>query len=131
RMAKAVERTSSPRTRVLRRVIALFRPYRRQVLLLLLAVVLSAALSMASPVLTKLVFDRALFPRAGGARLGLLSFLVGLIALSVALGGVVAVGQTYLTSVVGQGLMHDLRKQLYEHLQRMSLSFFTRTRTGE
>ena len=130
-MAKAIEGRGSPRAGVLRRVVALFRPYRRQTLLLALGAVLAAALSMAAPVLTKLVFDRALFPSSGGAKLGLLSLLVGLIALSVALAAAVAVGQTYLTSVIGQNLMHDLRERLYEHLQRMSLSFFTGTRSGE
>ena len=47
------------------------------------------------------------------------------------LGGVIGIGQTYLTSVVGQKVMQDLRNQLYAHLQRMSLRFFTATRTGE
>ena len=41
------------------------------------------------------------------------------------------VGQTWLTNVVGQRVMHDLRTQVYRHLQRLSLAFFTRTRTGE
>jgi len=47
------------------------------------------------------------------------------------LGGAIGIGQTYLTSVVGQKVMQDLRNQLYAHLQRMSLRFFTATRTGE
>src|SRR5207248_1122837 len=45
--------------------------------------------------------------------------------------GVIGIGQTYLTTVVGQRVMQDLRNRLYEHLQAMSLRFFTGTRTGE
>jgi ATP-binding cassette subfamily B protein len=45
--------------------------------------------------------------------------------------GVIGVGQTWLSNLVGQQVMHDLRSQVYRHLQRMSLAFFTRTRTGE
>ena len=53
-----------------------------------------------------------------------------MIGISVAT-GVLGVGQTWLTNVVGQRVMHDLRTQVYRHLQRLSLAFFTRTRTGE
>src|SRR5581483_4697953 len=59
------------------------------------------------------------------------SILVGgMIALSI-LGGVIGVAQTWMSNVVGQRVMHDLRAAVYAHLQRMSLAFFTRTRTGE
>src|ERR671920_1404222 len=47
------------------------------------------------------------------------------------LGGVIGVGQTWLSNLVGQRVMHDLRSAVYRHLQRLSLAFFTRTRTGE
>ena len=53
-----------------------------------------------------------------------------MIAISVAT-GVLGVGQTWLSNVVGQKVMHDLRAQVYRHLQRLSLAFFTKTRTGE
>ena len=56
--------------------------------------------------------------------------VAGMIAISVAT-GVLGVGQTWLSNVVGQRVMHDLRAQVYRHLQRLSLAFFTRTRTGE
>src|SRR6186997_2277945 len=45
--------------------------------------------------------------------------------------GVIGVGQTWLSNLVGQRVMHDLRTAVYRHLQRLSLAFFTRTRTGE
>src|SRR5205823_2405702 len=70
------ETAGSSQTRVLRRVLDLFRPYRRQTSYLLLCVLVSSALGIASPLLTKFVFDRALFPSTGGPRLGLLGLLV-------------------------------------------------------
>jgi len=131
-MAVSVNESSAlARPHVLRRAVGLLRPYRRQTSLLFLVIVVTAGLGIVSPLLTKFVFDEALFPSRGEPRLDLLSLFVGLIALSVALAAALAVVQTYLSSVVGEGVMHDLREQLYEHLQRMSLSFFTTTRTGE
>ena len=53
-----------------------------------------------------------------------------MIAISI-FGGVIGVVQTLLSNQVGQRVMHDLRSQVFRHLQRLSLAFFTRTRTGE
>jgi ATP-binding cassette, subfamily B, bacterial len=112
------------------RVVRLFAPYRRQVILWLSVTFLGACLGVAAPFLTKFVFDRALFP-GGDPRLGLLGLLVGLMVASVLLGGVLAIVQTYLANVIGQSVMHDLRQTLFGHLRQMSLGFFTSTRTGE
>jgi ATP-binding cassette subfamily B protein len=118
-------------TGVLRRIARLFRPYRRRVALIFCAVVATSALGVATPLLSKAVFDDALFPSDGDQNLTLLYLLVGLMILLPAIAGVIGVGQTYLTAVVGQHVMQDLRNRLYEHLQAMSLRFFTGTRTGE
>ena len=88
---------------------------------------LSAGLSMISPFLLRAVLDQAI-PERDTA---LLSALVaGMIAISVATGAL-GVAQTWLSNLVGQRVMHDLRAAVYRHLQRLSLAFFTRTRTGE
>ena len=82
---------------------------------------------MVSPFLLREVLDVAI-PEKDRE---LLAWLVGgMIAISVAT-GVLGVGQTWLSNLVGQRVMHDLRTQVYRHLQRLSLAFFTRTRTGE
>src|SRR5204863_7949304 len=81
-----------------------------------------------NPILSKYVIDEALFPSVD---LGLLYLLVGLMIGIAIVQTVIGVGQTYLTTVVGQRVMQDLRNRLYEHLQAMSLRFFTGTRTGE
>jgi ATP-binding cassette subfamily B protein len=113
-----------------RRVIRLFRPYRRQVAVIGVAITLSSGLGVINPLLIREVFDRALFT-PDGVHLRLLTFLVVLMMTIPVITGAIGVLQTYLTNRVGQRVMQDLRDQLYEHLQRMSLRFFTSTRTGE
>jgi ATP-binding cassette subfamily B protein len=117
--------------RLVPRVARLFKPYRGQVGLVALAILVSSAVGVANPLLIKVVFDEALFPPEGHPNTSLLYVLVALMLGLAILGGAIGIGQTYLTSVVGQKVMQDLRNQLYAHLQRMSLRFFTATRTGE
>ncbi len=118
-----------------RRVVRLFAPYRGRVALIAVAIVVSSALGAVTPFLTQAIFDRALFPRVGGAvgdpRLGLLGALVGASVAITLVAAAIGVGQTYLTTVLGNRVMRDLRDRLFAHLQRMELAFFTRTRTGE
>jgi len=110
-----------------RRIVRLFRPYRGRLFVVLVLIAISAVLSMISPFLLRDVLDHAIPDDQDE----LLFVLVGgMIGISIAT-GVLGVGQTWLTNVVGQRVMHDLRTQVYQHLQRLSLAFFTRTRTGE
>jgi ATP-binding cassette, subfamily B, bacterial len=111
----------------LRRIIRLFRPYRLRLGAVLLMILIAAALGILPAFLLREVIDEAL-PERNNA---LLSALVGgMIAIAI-LTGVLAVFQTLLSNQVGQRVMHDLRSAVYQHLQRLSLAFFTRTRTGE
>jgi len=111
----------------LRRIGALFRPYRARLTGLLVLIFVSAGLGVVSPFLLREVIDVAI-PEHDTQ---LLSLLVGgMIALSI-VGGVIGVAQTWISNQVGQRVMHDLRASVYAHLQRMSLAFFTHTRTGE
>lgn len=110
-----------------RRIARLFGPSRGRLGAVLALIALSAGLGMVSPFLLRAVLDRAI-PQGDA---GLLTALVGgMIAISVAT-GVLGVAQTWLSHQVGQRVMHDLRAAVYRHLQRLSLAFFTRTRTGE
>jgi ATP-binding cassette subfamily B protein len=109
------------------RIASLFGPYRGRLAAVLALIVVSAGLGMISPFLLRDVLDVAI-PEDDDTLLALL--VAGMIAISVAT-GVLGVGQTWLSNVVGQKVMHDLRAQVYRHLQRLSLAFFTRTRTGE
>jgi ATP-binding cassette, subfamily B, bacterial len=113
------------------RIARLFRAYRWQVAAVLVMILVTAALGVAPSLLTKVVFDQALFPASGERDLHLLYILVGVMVAIPIVAAAISVGQTYLTTVIGQRVMQDLRNRLYEHLQSMSLRFFTGTRTGE
>src|SRR5215831_1654730 len=118
---KAVRRAN------LRRIARLFRPYRGRLAAVCALILVSASLGVVSPFLLRHVLDTAI-PQH---RTGLLTALVGgMIAISV-ITGVLGVIQTLHSNKVGQRVMHDLRTAVYRHLQRLSLAFFTRTRTGE
>lgn len=110
-----------------RRALALFGPYRARLGAVLSLIVLAAGLDIISPFLLRAVLDTAI-PERDNALLTLLAG--GMIAIAVAT-GVLGVYQTLLSNQVGQRVMHDLRSAVYRHLQRLSLAFFTRTRTGE
>jgi ATP-binding cassette subfamily B protein len=110
-----------------RRILKLFRPYRRSLLFVAFLVAGSSLVSLVNPFLIREIIDVAL-PEG---RTGLLSLLaLGMVVVAVA-NSSFNVWQTYLSAKVGQLVMHDLRTAVYSHLQRMSLAFFTRTRTGE
>jgi ATP-binding cassette subfamily B protein len=109
------------------RLLGLFRPYRRRLGAVLALIAVSAGLGMVSPFLLRAVLDDAI-PARDTTLLALL--VVGMIAIAIATGAL-GVAQTLLSNTVGQRVMHDLRATVYRHLQRLSLSFFTRTRTGE
>ncbi|MFF8786022.1 ABC transporter ATP-binding protein [Streptomyces sp. NPDC015125] len=111
----------------LRRILALFRPYRARLALVGLLVGASSLVSVASPFLLREILDVAI----PGRRTGLLTLLaLGMIATAVTT-SVFGVLQTLLSTTVGQRVMHDLRTAVYAKLQQMPLAFFTRTRTGE
>jgi ATP-binding cassette subfamily B protein len=117
---------SNPRV-PLRRIARLFRPYRWNLLFVGVLVAASSLVSLVNPFLIREVIDVAL-PQG---RTGLLSVLaLGMIVVAIA-NSSFSVSQTYVSTRVGQRVMHDLRTAVYSHLQRMSLAFFTKTRTGE
>ncbi|MET8428647.1 ABC transporter ATP-binding protein [Nocardia sp. NPDC004860] len=111
----------------LSRIVRLFHPYRGRLALVAALVGLASLAGLASPFLLRGIIDDAL-PHG---RTGLLTLLaVGMIAVA-ALNSVFGVFQTYISTAVGQDVMHDLRSAVYARLQSMPLSFFTTTRTGE
>ncbi|MET0820341.1 MAG: ABC transporter ATP-binding protein [Aeromicrobium sp.] len=115
---------------VLGRIARLLRPYRRKISLVAIAVVVAAVLTSIVPFLTKAVFDDALFPSSGGVDLHLLGWLVvGMCAIPVVT-ALIGIGQNWLTSTIGNSAMADLRGDLFAHLQKMELAFFTATKTG-
>jgi ATP-binding cassette subfamily B protein len=120
-----------PRDRLVRDTARLFTPYRWSVGATAALVLVTAAAGVINPLLIKVAFDTALFPRSGGVNLSRLYLIVGIMVAIPVATSAVGVLQTYLTNRVGQRVMEDLRTRLYTHLQGMSMRFFTGTRTGE
>ncbi|WP_217144179.1 ABC transporter ATP-binding protein [Streptomyces sp. AC627_RSS907] len=113
--------------RQVRRILKLFRPYHGRLAVVGLLVGAASLVSVATPFLLREILDVAI-PEG---RTGLLSLLALGMILGAVLTSVFGVLQTLISTTVGQRVMHDLRTAVYGRLQRMSLAFFTRTRTGE
>ncbi|MGZ4349266.1 MAG: ABC transporter ATP-binding protein [Solirubrobacteraceae bacterium] len=109
------------------RILALFKPYRVRLSVVLIMIIVAAGVSMLNPFLLKAAFDTGLAQHNSAV---LTATVLGMIGVAI-FTNATAVWQTYLSNIVGQRVMHDLRAAVYRHLQRMSLAFFTRTRTGE
>ena len=127
--AERPERPADPAVRKanLRRIFPLFRSYRPQLAVVFTLIIFSALLGVIPAFLLKEILDTAL--PENDLRL-LTALVAGMIAISIVTGAI-GVYQTLLSNRVGQAVMHDLRTAVYQHLQRLSLAFFTRTRTGD
>ena len=112
---------------LVRRAAAYGRPYAGKIALMLALILAITLLNLIPPLLTRNLIDYAL-PQGDVVRLTLLALGMIVVAL---LSGLLGVGQRYLSAIVGEGVIYDLRVALYSHLQHMSLRFFTHTKTGE
>ena len=111
----------------LSRIGGLFRPHRWPLVIVTSIIVVSSIVGLASPFLLKAVLDTALPTK----NLQLLVWLVlGMVAVA-GLTSALGVVQTWISTKVGQQVMHGLRTSVFSHLQHQSIAFFTRTRTGE
>lgn len=126
RTVSAAEKTQA-REVSLRRIWSLFVPYRWPLATVTAIIVASSVVGLASPFLLRAVLDRALPEKNMTLLVGLVLGLVAVAAITSALGVI----QTWISTRVGQQVMHTLRTSVFAHLQRQSLAFFTRTRTGE
>ncbi|MBB5475568.1 ATP-binding cassette subfamily B protein [Micromonospora parathelypteridis] len=126
RTVSAEEKTQA-RQVSLRRIGRLFTPHRPALAAVTAIIVISSIIAMATPFLLRTVIDRAL-PQ-GDVTL-LVWLVLGMVAVA-AVTSALGVVQTWISTQVGQQVMHRLRTDVFSHLQRQSLGFFTRTRTGE
>lgn len=110
-----------------RRVLALFRPHYKALLIVLGLIVIAGVAGAAAPFIMRGIIDDALPARDAALLVWLCAGLIGIAVFS-AIAGVL---QAYVSSHIGQQLMHELRVTLYEHLQSLSLAFFASARTGE
>ncbi|MGC3864418.1 ABC transporter ATP-binding protein [Micromonospora chersina] len=111
----------------LRRIGGLFTDHRGPLVAVVAIIVASSVIAMASPFLLRTVIDRALPERDLTLLAWLVAGMVGVAAVTAVLG----VAQTWISTRVGQEVMHRLRTDVFTHLQRQSIGFFVRTRTGE
>jgi ATP-binding cassette subfamily B protein len=109
------------------RILALFKPYRLRLAAVLVLIVVSAGIAILQPFLLRRALDVGILQHDETV---LTVTVLAMIAISI-FTNATSVWQTYMSNVVGQRVMHDLRAAVYQHLQKMSLAFFTRTRTGE
>lgn len=121
------QRPSTPVRAILPRILHYFRPYTRSWLLILVCIAASSALNLVPPLMVREIIDVALPGRDA-------ALLVGAVAGSIAAGllaRLVGVAQFSVNVRIGQGVMFDLRNELYRHLQRQSLRFYTESKSGE
>ena len=111
----------------LRRIAGFFRPYRMRLAFIAVLILVTVSIGVVNPILLKLVIDNLTGPQD----LRLLWIQCGLMIVLPIITSALGVWQSYLSNVVGQRVMNDLRLALYRHLQWMPLRFFTETKTGE
>jgi len=122
------DKPTQPVTReMLVRIARYFRPYRSRAGLVVATVAVQAGLGVVPPLLIEAIFDQAILAN----KAGLLNLLVVLTILVQIMVGLVAVGLTYLNTMIGQSVVFDLRTQLYRALRGQGMRFFTDARAGE
>src|SRR5215472_6768163 len=109
-----------------RRIASYARPYRLELTIFLLAAALDAAVTVGYPVLLGFVIDKGILSRRPSVVLAVAGLMAGLAVFDALL----SVVQRYFTSRVGEGLIYDLRTQVFGHVQRQPIAFFTRAQTG-
>jgi ATP-binding cassette subfamily B protein len=109
------------------RILALFKPYRIRLAAVLVLIVVSSGIAILQPFLLREALDVGILQHDETVLTVTVLAMIGIAIFTNA----TSVWQTYMSNVVGQRVMHDLRAAVYHHLQKMSLAFFTRTRTGE
>ena len=110
----------------LARIVSFARPYKRAVVLFLATVILDAVLVITTPLLLSRLIDDGVIPKNGSV-VTIIAFTIAALAI---LDAVMNIVGRWFSSQIGEGLIFDLRSQVFEHVQRQSIAFFTRTQTG-
>jgi ATP-binding cassette, subfamily B, bacterial len=109
-----------------RRILTYARPYRLDLVIFLVMTAVSAVITVTVPLLMKTIVDKGILPRDTGVVLGIAAVVAGL-ALA---GAVLSVFQRWFSARIGEGLIYDLRTQVFRHVQQQPIAFFTRAQTG-
>ena len=110
----------------IKRIFSYGKPYQIQIAIFLITVVIEAVLIISTPLLLREIIDKGVIPRNAGL-ITQLALLVGLLAVVDAL---INIFGRWYSARIGEGLIYDLRSQVFAHVQRQSIAFFTRTQTG-
>ncbi|MEO8394601.1 MAG: ABC transporter ATP-binding protein [Chloroflexota bacterium] len=113
--------------KLLKRVFTYARPYRWKIGAMLVMLIAASGLALVSPLIMRNLIDEAI-PNKDINRVVILALALLFVP---AIGSLISVGQRYLNSSVGEGVVYDLRTSLYAHFQDMSLRFFTNSKVGE
>jgi len=111
---------------IVRRIARYARPYRWQIAAFLAVVVLDAIVVIANPLLLKAIIDQGIIAGRAGVVIGLSAAVAGLAVVDAALG----IADRWFSARIGEGLIYDLRTEVFDHVQRMPVAFFMRTQTG-
>ncbi|HEX3926096.1 MAG TPA: ABC transporter ATP-binding protein [Streptosporangiaceae bacterium] len=109
-----------------RRIMGYARPYRLDLAIFMIAAALDAVVTVSYPILLGVIIDKGILPRRTSVVLGLAAVVVGLALFD----GFLNIVQRYFNARVGEGLIYDLRTQVFAHVQQQPIAFFTRTQTG-
>jgi ATP-binding cassette subfamily B protein len=110
----------------LKRIFSFARPYRKYLFIFIGTVIIDAILVVATPLLLRLLVDDGVVPGRSDV-VTKFAFIVALLAIADAIFSMLG---RWFSSRIGEGLIYDLRSQVFEHVQRQSIAFFTRTQTG-
>src|SRR5262252_9956827 len=109
-----------------RRIMSYARPYRRELVIFLIIVALDAGITVAVPLLLRNLIDYGILPLDAGYVLAIGGAVVGLALLD----AIFSIGQRWYSARIGESLIYDLRTEVFQHVQRQPIAFFTRTQTG-
>ena len=109
-----------------RRILGFATPYKKQLAIFLGLILVDALVGAAQPLLFKQIIDEGVMKDDGGLVVALAAAVAGLAVLTAAIG----LTQRYFSATIGQGLVHDLRTRVFDHVQKMPVAFFSRTQTG-
>jgi len=110
----------------LRRIVRFASPYKRELSIFLVLVVIDAVVGTVNPLIFREIINKGIL----GKRIGLVEVLALVIAGLAIASAVLSLCQRYFSARVGEGLIYDMRSRVFEHVQRMPIAFFTRTQTG-
>lgn len=119
--------TAAERRLLYRRMLTYLFPYRLSTVFVILVIMAATAAALVPPLMMKRILDTAI----PGKDVPLLTVFALVMLIAPVLGGLLSVLQNWLSSVISQRIMDRLRREMYEHLQKLSLSFFLRQRSGE